>query len=1486
MASVDLQMLIEQCLTSYDPTIDLSPGSAAQVEIVTPIVTKFGTDPIDTDIAAFVTDRIQQELPTLYAADPSGIQDGLINPLVLVLTPFQNELNIIKTNQSLAFPDQLDPDDVSSLAANWFDQPQAGGVATGFGRAWFPQPSNVTVEITSKWSNSSSLNFYPVNPISITAEEMAFNQDGNLFFMDVPLQAEQGGDQYNIPASPATGSLISATGVPGAVKIGNPRNFNNGSPQLTSTQFVNQVQQSVNERSLTSRRGDVAIINQQFQTSVLAVAVVGANDPEMQRDILVAASPGDAWMTGVVNLNNKVAYVQIRTIDGDTTDSPNPGDTLYVYLNSTDFPGVPQTSRLVRFTVEEVLSGPNPESPPFQISYFVQWSGEVPRGVILPNPVVLEGGFARVGTVRISSLPDIGPVSLSVPNDAIHVYGHVDIYLRPIIQPLSTVVIASLSDAGISAFLPTETSNDTGAVTEGLDLSTVAASNAVMDPIVDFSAIGVEPGDMLLIDTGSDSGTHIIGQVPGGSTLYLLNNLTTNAAGLRYSILRKIRVNPFSPQILKLPFGEVTAADLATTIGSNVFLFSTNDLITYGAKIGDTIQVLTGPDSGSYLITAFDPVLGGQKVTVNNPVGASGSDLQYQVYTPLNAVQLPLVRLTSLAILDSNQQSTGLTIPPADPVAITPTSDFTSAQVISGSQTNSGYVLPVLGFDYVNSTSVPATIALGGGRFSNGIEVPVGTYKAMLFDNGREDEFDFHNNGSSNCDWFVATSEEIGSAVNYPPIDPAPGECLHIKNGPNKGGYLIQTVYKFSYYTAGGKQIWLYFIQIYGTFPVDVFRQLFTFLDTAQRAGAAGVGITPIDNISGTIAFPEFFTDIFASLGGKLDAALTFYGATSPGPTALQQMVVNLTAVAYEWGDPARGVLRTYFTDPTLFEENTGSNLVPTIFNFTTSSGDTVGFQPDPDFYLTYQIVPTRLDSDTQPTSFPRDLNATTPGTAVLTDIQAFIIGVQVGDVFSVQPQVVFLGTDQTRQPAVQTLAGSNVVTTPAGEGAIFNQQMTGNIVFFDQLDPTNGSTVTSVSADGFSLTLSQAMTSSTPAIITQGSGGVWGWDGTNNFITGSGFTSALVGKYLTLYGVSDGYQGSYPIISVGGTTQLNLDRTSIGFNFPASDATPFFGTAYWIITDAPITAPAVVGNGTVLIGLQPFWMYNSIPTVAVITAISPQLTGSSLTISATIFNGYNQPYQIYRPNVRRITPTEMQEKVLGSLYYFDTQVVSLLPLPIANLTEATSYLTLEPETYEAFGYRHVVADSTRTYSMQEAGYLDLPVSVLPVGLEDNQANFFPLPGSPLQINYEQSTLVQQVQDFITSPEDAPNAASMLARHFLPEYISFFATYSGGKAPSAIAADLIAYINSTPVENPLENSQFIKIIELDGGDPVTPTAIIGLIHDWDRKRWAEVSQDTLGGTETSVPYNGTPRVTYFVPGPNTSGATSISPGAQINLTQS
>src|SRR5690349_1371326 len=116
----ELRNFMEGRLLAYDPSIDLSPNSPAQLQIIDPVIQRFGEDPFSTDIPTFIKDRLVQEFPDMAADSGGMLEDILTKPLQLLLEPFKREVELVKIGASISNASIMSEEEANALGANWF----------------------------------------------------------------------------------------------------------------------------------------------------------------------------------------------------------------------------------------------------------------------------------------------------------------------------------------------------------------------------------------------------------------------------------------------------------------------------------------------------------------------------------------------------------------------------------------------------------------------------------------------------------------------------------------------------------------------------------------------------------------------------------------------------------------------------------------------------------------------------------------------------------------------------------------------------------------------------------------------------------------------------------------------------------------------------------------------------------------------------------------------------------------------------------------------------------------------------------------------------------------------------------------------------------------------------------------------------------------------------------------------------------------------
>jgi hypothetical protein len=1639
----DLQNFLENRLLAFDPSIDLSDNSPAQLQIIQPIIQRFGEDPFSTDIPTFIIDRITQEFPDMAANDGGMVEDILVKPLQLLLEPFKREVEQVKIASTIRNAQIMSDDEADALGANWFEDRDQGNFSSGTVRLYYAQPTTSRVTTDKQLSTSGGITFFPIQNYSITAQQMLFNKQGSFFFLDIVVRASSAGDQFNV----SRGDVNSIQDVAGVVKVANLTDFTTGLPRENNVDYFNRVSNSLTDRSLVTKRG-VLTRTQNLFDSVRALQVIGAGEDGMDRDILTGTGQGFLHIAGKsVVYGDWLWTKELTYVDTGPSNSitPQPGDT-------------------VRFHPDSITPVPVVEAK--VVSILASGSGLylfLLDQSLFSSGTIKQGAFSlfKPGVITISGVPGGISDNFTVPDNTVHLGGHTDVFIRP------------TADEEVQSTLSNVTDDDPVVAITDLSVPT-PNSNLVHSDLIDFVAEGVEDEDLLIIDTGTGyTGTYRILEVTDSSNLRVDSIFTlATTSFLRARIVKHIKLDLVNPKVPKLPYTASPVSDLQTNVGSNEFIFSSINIQDYGANLGDTINILEGPDAGEFTITGFGLVVG--QVFVDKSATATGSSLSYEVYTKQNGLTLPLIRVKTVEVLDSTGQTTGITVPYGDAVDIRPEENFESAGHAKTTYDKKLVVFPDMPewpSGLIPDPEPPLSVSdHTDARYSLHLAIADGIVRRVINDssnqitrteinvppflwNGKRDKLialvsEGDNHYPTSVPGVHKTSDLANAKI---------GDSLLINDGPNQGKYIVIDVRVLELWgksDEGHRKVAL--VQVDPPLKVDPIRTAINLINDVNGSpvwtGSQLFGFLNYaadwDNVSG------FYQTFLA----QLRTSLATLGITFSSLADLQSFFDQLIRTGYTTGPSAKGLFRTYFLDPVSAEFFSG--LTPTTFDLAADSSKKFRVDPElpPAQILPESITPTapslwnrnmglRDPSDnyiylTSGSSFVtrgivagdilefyRALNdlpargtmtsswmcVTESGSNVVQlilpssdgtseqgyggvdnysllvpgqlfyidsgpDIGAYVITKIVDQNWAANPPLLKIQLDQPLTHTTENVPLSSTITVPPSQYD-FNSNLpayvlSGTITLpatlqnkhlkmdvstnggasytsiehtFSAANPYNTITaiINDIIADGtFSALVTAsavgtnklALTSTTagprlrirvnssPTAPTAHTalnltGGVVG-SGVRGAATlintkriyGTGLNQFLVGEWITIYaaknsdilanGDDTSFLGTYQVTAIGTDTAsapwwttfnnfVELNRTA---DFPAGA----YAELRWIRHDAPTTTPATtVGGGTEISNQYVrFRMYDSVPTIIDVDSIpwsagtSPLLSNSQqqLLLSAPVVDtgagqrnfAHKAPYRITRPDVFRISSTEMSLQREGALYYVDIPVVGYGPGSEMNVTTSDGFILSGNRKIK--GYTFEVGNEIFVYSTKEQVHLVLPNSVLPVGASADINNEFRLAGQNLQVTYNDAPLVEDLQAFYDSALDRVTTANMLARHFFPGYVVVDIQYSGGDAESAVAADIISYVNNIdPDVGEIRADLIQDIIKKHGASTVTlPIVLITLFHGADRRIRGMRSETAIGIGNTPF-FKGNFKQTYFIAGEDTSNSSPRPSGEQVFL---
>lgn len=708
MALSDLSSFLQQCLTNFDATIDVSSGSPADVTIIQPMLQRLGTDPYTVDIGLFIQTTLNQQFPDMPTKEGDAFTDLLIKAAVILWNPIVREITRVANAQSFANANILTTEEAQALGANLFATIETGDFSTGAVRIYFAQPQNVSVSPANFITDNQGLHFFPTAIQSISVTEMLLNLEGALYYFDINIVAEAAGDQYNDPPD----SVITIANLSSATRITNKSRFINGTPPQTAVEFIDQAEQDLTERSLVTQRGIVAQLTNAFP-QLTQLNVRGFNDPEMQRDIITGGGLGVVLGsgTGIVadpdGLNAPLTR-RIAISPGQGVDfvaligPPGPAPAGYVLTVFGLFPfGVlPTVQDMNVLTVIDSLT--------LDMSEQTMAIGAVGLGFTLRQSTLTLSNIP--GGILFPNQPD---GTLVVPSDEIHIGGCTDVYiLDPAIVNSQLTVIDLFDDQpllqGIALALTTTT---TVTLTDLVLGTNYSVDDGTFDALADAPTNNLS---LQILDPPSAGGYRItnVVQVVGSSPVLTITPAMPVAVGgnFRWRLSSSIFVDLIEPKETR-----VAGSDLRTILGSAVIsTVSGIDFANYGVSPQDTLRILNGNlIAGDYVVQSVGAPFFSQ-LTVDRPLAATVTDASYLIFRPNAAggLVLPFLRVDSIDLLDTSSQPVGTTIPYANPINVESNGFANSANGIKADITDAVLGI-VFGYGGANVSGLSLAFQLG-----------------------------------------------------------------------------------------------------------------------------------------------------------------------------------------------------------------------------------------------------------------------------------------------------------------------------------------------------------------------------------------------------------------------------------------------------------------------------------------------------------------------------------------------------------------------------------------------------------------------------------------------------------------------------------------------------------------------------------------------------------------------------------------------------
>jgi hypothetical protein len=210
-------------------------------------------------------------------------------------------------------------------------------------------------------------------------------------------------------------------------------------------------------------------------------------------------------------------------------------------------------------------------------------------------------------------------------------------------------------------------------------------------------------------------------------------------------------------------------------------------------------------------------------------------------------------------------------------------------------------------------------------------------------------------------------------------------------------------------------------------------------------------------------------------------------------------------------------------------------------------------------------------------------------------------------------------------------------------------------------------------------------------------------------------------------------------------------------------------------------------------------------------------LTLATETSFVTVGTITDTQYEIVR-YTQRISSTEMAENQDATgLYYVDVELRSTAP---GNEFNIDAELVLEATGYDSDGYRLSVENSVLSYSRAEVALAEISRTILLVGSSDSPEEYVQLSQQNVQVNYDRSQIVDEVQSFVDADFDRVICEEILVRHLLPHYVNLNWAYVGGPSEAVASRALEETIDEVEPDTLFEVTDLVRVLDRRGSSSI------------------------------------------------------------------
>jgi len=226
---------------------------------------------------------LEANFQELDLREGTGIRDLVLRPSAFLLALCKKGYDAYFAQNTLAGVTDTTPTEiVDDLMGNLFLTRNLGTYAVINARLYFARAKNVSLTQDISFSTDGKILFYPLQNAAFSSSALSYDSYHNEWYIDVDLQAESPGTNYNI----GEGSLLYFTNFDPYFLHAEINYLRESSTESeTNSQFLSRASTSISTRNLINKPSILSNLAANFNT-IPNIISIGAGDEEMYRDLV------------------------------------------------------------------------------------------------------------------------------------------------------------------------------------------------------------------------------------------------------------------------------------------------------------------------------------------------------------------------------------------------------------------------------------------------------------------------------------------------------------------------------------------------------------------------------------------------------------------------------------------------------------------------------------------------------------------------------------------------------------------------------------------------------------------------------------------------------------------------------------------------------------------------------------------------------------------------------------------------------------------------------------------------------------------------------------------------------------------------------------------------------------------------------------------------------------------------------------------------